>query len=85
VVQDSADVAAWRQAKAVGVESGLDPAAVATAVRDAIVGNRFWILTHPEYSGAMLSRYRAAAKGRNPQLPGAARRWWSRAGRTAGR
>jgi NAD(P)-dependent dehydrogenase (short-subunit alcohol dehydrogenase family) len=74
VVQDSPDVAAWRQAKAVWVESGLDPAVVATAVRDAIVGNRFWILTHPEYSGAMLSRYGAAAKGSNPQPPGAARR-----------
>jgi NAD(P)-dependent dehydrogenase (short-subunit alcohol dehydrogenase family) len=84
-VQDSPDVAAWRQAKAEVVQSGLDPAVVATAVRDAIVGDRFWILTHPEYSGAVVRRYSAAAKGRNPQLPGAApRRWWPRARRAAG-
>ncbi len=82
-VQDSPDVAAWRQAKAAEVRSGLDPAVVATAVRDAIVGNRFWIFTHPGYTGVMLRKYSAAAKGRNPQLPGAARRWWSRAGRRA--
>jgi len=76
-VQDSADVAEWRQATADAVESGLDPAVIATAVRDAIVSDRFWILTHPEYAGALRGRCRAVVSGRNPRLPGP-RRWWSR-------
>jgi len=51
------------------IESGLDPAIIATAVRDAIVGDRFWILTHPELNDAVLRRYSGAVEGRNPQPP----------------
>lgn len=55
-----------RQAVATAIESGLDPAVVATAVRDAIVSNQFWILTNPELSSAVLDRYAGAVEGRNP-------------------
>jgi hypothetical protein len=58
------------------VESGLDPEVIATAVRDAVVGGRFWILTHPEYGDAFLRRYRGMVKGRNPQPPEPKRRGW---------
>ncbi|MBV9452432.1 MAG: SDR family NAD(P)-dependent oxidoreductase [Streptosporangiaceae bacterium] len=65
-VQDSPAVAEWRRESAVMVESGLDPALIATAVRDAIVGNRFWILTHPEYANSLLSRYYGLIKADTP-------------------
>ena len=57
-----------RQAIKAATEAGLDPAVVATAVRDAIVGNRFWILTHPENGDWVADRYQRAADGRNPVL-----------------
>jgi NAD(P)-dependent dehydrogenase (short-subunit alcohol dehydrogenase family) len=44
--------------------TGLDPAAVAAQVVDAIRNDRFWILTHPEYADAVVDRaagIRAAA------------------------
>jgi NAD(P)-dependent dehydrogenase (short-subunit alcohol dehydrogenase family) len=52
-----------RQAIAGAIESGIDPAVVAQAVRDAIVAGRFWILTHPEFNDAVLNRYRQATGG----------------------
>ena len=45
---------------------GLDPAAVADMVHDAIVGDRFWILTHPEWPGIMADRAAAMREGRLP-------------------
>jgi short-subunit dehydrogenase len=57
---------AIRDAARNAIETGLDPAIVAAAVRDAIVTNQFWILTHPEFSDRVLVRYGAAAEGRNP-------------------
>lgn len=68
VVQDPPDIAKWRRAASATVEAGLDPAVVATAVRDAIVSDRFWIFTNPEYGSAIVDRYRGAVAGRNPQL-----------------
>ncbi len=65
-VQDPPGLAAWRRAASAGVEAGLDPAIVATAVRDAIVGDRFWIFTHPGYGPAIISKYTEAVGGRNP-------------------
>jgi short-subunit dehydrogenase len=59
-----------RQAVSSAVESGLDPAIIATAVRDAIVGEKFWILTHPDLSAAILRRYNGAVDGLNPTSPG---------------
>ena len=55
-----------RQAIAGAIESGLDPAAVAEAVRDAIVAGRFWVLTHPEFNDAIVGRYREAVGGGDP-------------------
>lgn len=56
-----------RQAVRAAIESGLDPAIIATAVRDAVVGGRFWILTHPELNDAVLGRYTGAVEERDPQ------------------
>jgi NAD(P)-dependent dehydrogenase (short-subunit alcohol dehydrogenase family) len=66
--QDSPGIANWRRAVAATVEAGLDPAVVAEAVRDAITGDRFWILTHPEFGRAVLDKYSGAVQGRNPRL-----------------
>jgi NAD(P)-dependent dehydrogenase (short-subunit alcohol dehydrogenase family) len=55
-----------RRALREAIESGLDPAIVAVAVRDAIVDNRFWVLTHPELNGRILDRYRGAVEGIQP-------------------
>ena len=68
IVEDDPEIAHWRQSLGQKIESGLDPAVVATAVRDAIIGNRFWVLTHPEMAGAVVDRYNGVAIGRNPQL-----------------
>jgi NAD(P)-dependent dehydrogenase (short-subunit alcohol dehydrogenase family) len=65
--EDSSAVAEWRRESAVMVESGVDPALIATAVQDAIVGNRFWILTHPEFANSLLSRYYGLIKGDTPR------------------
>jgi NAD(P)-dependent dehydrogenase (short-subunit alcohol dehydrogenase family) len=45
-------------------ETGLDPAAVAGMVRDAIVADRFWIITHPEWPRILAERASAMAEGR---------------------
>jgi NAD(P)-dependent dehydrogenase (short-subunit alcohol dehydrogenase family) len=65
--QDQPGSAELRQALSSAIEAGLDPAIIATAVRDAIVADRFWVLTHPELNDAVLGRYSGAVQGRNPQ------------------
>jgi NAD(P)-dependent dehydrogenase (short-subunit alcohol dehydrogenase family) len=60
-----------QKANEASVEAGLDPAIVAEAVRDAIVANRFWILTHPEMNDAVTDRWNRVVTGRNPDLTGA--------------
>ncbi len=67
VEPDPPGIAEWRQATAAKVESGTDPATIATTVRDAIVDNRFWIFTHPELGGAVLDRFRGVVGEFNPQ------------------
>jgi NAD(P)-dependent dehydrogenase (short-subunit alcohol dehydrogenase family) len=57
-----------REATAAAIESGSDPADIATAVRDAVVDGQFWILTHPEFGERVVSRYTRAAEGVNPGL-----------------
>jgi NAD(P)-dependent dehydrogenase (short-subunit alcohol dehydrogenase family) len=66
---DPPGLAEWRRAASATVQSGIDPEIIATAARDAIVSNRFWVLTHPESTPAVLDKYRRVAEGRNPQLP----------------
>jgi NAD(P)-dependent dehydrogenase (short-subunit alcohol dehydrogenase family) len=68
VVHDSPDIARWRQAASARVEAGQDPAIIATAVRDAVVHEQFWILTHPEFSDALRDKYNGAVEGRDPRL-----------------
>lgn len=51
------------------IETGTDPSIIAEAVYQAVVGERFWILTHPEMSEYVLSRYQGASEGRNPVTP----------------
>jgi NAD(P)-dependent dehydrogenase (short-subunit alcohol dehydrogenase family) len=65
---DAPEIAGWRQAASAAIESGSDPAVVATAVRDAIVDGRFWILTHPEFGSAILDKYSRAVAERDPRL-----------------
>jgi hypothetical protein len=69
-VEDPPGIAAWRRDAATMVESGLDPAVIATAVEQAIVGNQFWILTHPEYADALLARYNGVVKGGRSAIAG---------------
>jgi len=66
VTDDQPGADEMRQAIAGAIESGIDPAVVAEAVRDAIVAGRFWILTHPEFNDAVVGRYREAVGGGDP-------------------
>jgi NAD(P)-dependent dehydrogenase (short-subunit alcohol dehydrogenase family) len=45
---------------------GLDPAAAAAQVVDAIRRERFWVLTHPEYGKHVRERMEDILEGRNP-------------------
>lgn len=48
------------------LETAMDPAEVAVHVRDAIVEDRFWITTHPEFFNAVTQRADDIVTGRNP-------------------
>jgi NAD(P)-dependent dehydrogenase (short-subunit alcohol dehydrogenase family) len=48
------------------LETAMDPAEVAVHVRDAIVEDRFWITTHPEFFKAVTQRADDIVSGRNP-------------------
>ena len=48
------------------LETAMDPAEVAVHVRDAIVEDRFWITTHPEFFNAVTQRVDDIVTGRNP-------------------
>jgi NAD(P)-dependent dehydrogenase (short-subunit alcohol dehydrogenase family) len=65
--QDSPQVEQWREAARSRVVAGQDPAVIAAAVRDAIVGERFWILTHSEFGSAIIENYTDAVEGREPR------------------
>jgi NAD(P)-dependent dehydrogenase (short-subunit alcohol dehydrogenase family) len=67
--QDPPGLAEWRQASSATIEAGTDPAEIASAVRDAIIDNRFWVLTHPEFGQLVLDKCSRMLDGRNPQLP----------------
>ena len=55
-----------------GVETGIPASEVADAVLDAIVAERFWILTHPEMSHAPVERMERAESQTNPSMFGLA-------------
>jgi NAD(P)-dependent dehydrogenase (short-subunit alcohol dehydrogenase family) len=48
------------------LDTAMDPAEVARHVRDAIVDDRFWITTHPEFFNAVTERADDIVAGRNP-------------------
>ncbi len=52
------------------VASGIPPAEVAEAVHDAVVNNKFWILTHEEAKADITERARQIVEGINPPLTG---------------
>ncbi|MCY7298823.1 MAG: SDR family NAD(P)-dependent oxidoreductase, partial [Ilumatobacteraceae bacterium] len=49
-----------------GVENGVDPNGIAAEVVDAVLAERFWILTHPEMRQAPVERMQRAAAQENP-------------------
>ncbi|MGO9887722.1 MAG: SDR family NAD(P)-dependent oxidoreductase [Solirubrobacteraceae bacterium] len=48
------------------IDEGMEPAAVADLVADAIVSDRFWILPHPEFVENAVRRWHRIAGGENP-------------------
>ena len=50
------------------VSNGIDPALVGDAVFDAILNDRFWILTHDEAKPGVLARAEEIVSGINPTL-----------------
>jgi NAD(P)-dependent dehydrogenase (short-subunit alcohol dehydrogenase family) len=52
------------------VASGIPSEDVASAVHDAVIDNKFWILTHEHTKGAVTERARQIVEGINPPLTG---------------
>jgi NAD(P)-dependent dehydrogenase (short-subunit alcohol dehydrogenase family) len=50
------------------VDAGMEPAAVADFVADAVASDRFWVLTDPEFTGLALRRWQGIAQGNNPRV-----------------
>ena len=67
---DRPDSEEIRAAIRTAIESGTDPAVVAASVRDAIVNDTFWILTHSDFRDAITARFGGAVEGRNPGTAG---------------
>jgi NAD(P)-dependent dehydrogenase (short-subunit alcohol dehydrogenase family) len=49
------------------IDEGMDPAAVADLVADAIESDRFWVLPEPEYMELAMRRWERIAEGSNPE------------------
>jgi NAD(P)-dependent dehydrogenase (short-subunit alcohol dehydrogenase family) len=58
--------AAMTQMLQAGVEEGLEASEVADMVHDAVVDERFWILTHDDMKSLPVERMQRAAAGENP-------------------
>jgi NAD(P)-dependent dehydrogenase (short-subunit alcohol dehydrogenase family) len=50
------------------IDEGMDPAAVAGLVADAITADQFWVFTDPRFTQIALDRWQRIAKGLNPPL-----------------
>ncbi len=50
------------------VDAGLDPGVIAERVLEAIRGEQFWILTHPDFNAAISQRASSIVEGRNPEV-----------------
>lgn len=58
----------FRQFVSALVDGGISTEVVAAAVHDAVVQNRFWILTHEESKAGITNRAREIVEGVNPTL-----------------
>jgi hypothetical protein len=43
------------------------PAAVADLVAEAVASGRFWIFTHPDFTGIAQRRWQSIAAGKDPR------------------
>jgi NAD(P)-dependent dehydrogenase (short-subunit alcohol dehydrogenase family) len=50
------------------IDEGMEPAAVAEFVADAVAADRFWVLTDPDFTAIALRRWQSIAEGSNPVL-----------------
>ena len=50
-------------------EEAIDADEVAVQVRDAVLANRFYVITHPESIDNMRDRFARIVDGRNPEVP----------------
>jgi short-subunit dehydrogenase len=50
-----------------GVRDGIDPDDVANEVHDAVIADRFWILTHPDMRHSPVERMERAERQENPE------------------
>jgi len=50
-------------------EEAIDADDVAVQVRDAVLSNRFYVITHPESVQNMTDRFSRIVEGRNPEVP----------------
>jgi NAD(P)-dependent dehydrogenase (short-subunit alcohol dehydrogenase family) len=72
-VERSAEESVMQSALAGFLANGLDPAAVAERVHDAIVADRFWVLTHDNedaWMTAVRTRAQSVTEGINPGFSG---------------
>jgi NAD(P)-dependent dehydrogenase (short-subunit alcohol dehydrogenase family) len=49
------------------VAAGMAPAAVADLVAEAVASRRFWIFTHPDFTGIAQRRWQSIAAGKDPR------------------
>jgi NAD(P)-dependent dehydrogenase (short-subunit alcohol dehydrogenase family) len=66
--EDQQGLQQLREVVEAAIAGGTDPAVVGKMVRDAIVDNKFWILTHPEFNDTIVARFSGAVEGRNPGM-----------------
>ena len=72
-VESSGEASVMQSALAGFLVNGLDPAAVAARVHDAITTDRFWVLTHEDddaWMTAVRNRARSVTEGINPGFGG---------------
>ncbi len=50
------------------IDEGIEPAAVADIVADAVTAERFWVFTDPEFTDIAVRRWQRIAEGDNPWM-----------------
>ncbi len=51
------------------IDEGMQPAAVADLVVDAVRGDRFWVFPHPDFLEIAMERFHSIGEQRNPEPP----------------